>query len=151
MLPLKYEANEEAPGNNVMLMSGKTLLQEVEKGEQMLSIVGRPKVILTSTNLEDLPKEICNLLNDFADIVVDEFPNELPPIRSISHHIDLISGASFPNKAAYRLMPQKNAEVGRQVQELMDKGMIRESLSLCVVTTILSPMKGGKWGMCTDS
>ena len=40
-----------------MLMSGKALLQEVEKGEKMnFDIVGRPKVILTSTNLEDLPK-----------------------------------------------------------------------------------------------
>ena len=128
LLPLKDEADEEAPGNYAMLMSGKTLLQEIEKGKEMhFSIVGRPKVILTSTNLEYLPEEIRNLLNDFADIIVDEFPNELLPIRSISHHIDLIPGVSLPNKAAYRLMPQENAEVGRQVQELMDKGLIRES------------------------
>ena len=32
LLPLKAEADEEAPGNNIMLMSAKTLLQEVEKG-----------------------------------------------------------------------------------------------------------------------
>ena len=152
MLPLRDETDYEAPGNNVMLMSGKTLLQEVEKGEEMhFAIVGRPKVILTSTNLEDLPEEIRNLLNDFADILVDELPNELPPIRSISHHIDLIPGASLPNKAAYRLTPQENVEVGIQVQELMDKGLIRESLSPCVVPTILSPEKGGEWRMCTDS
>ena len=105
LLPLKAEADEEAPGNNVMLISWKTLLQEVEKGEEMhFAIVGRPKVILTSTNLEDLPEEIRNMLNDFADIIVDEFPNELLPIRSISHHIDLILGASFLNKVAYRLI-----------------------------------------------
>lgn len=107
-------------------MSGKTLLQEVKKGEEMhFAIVGRPKVILTSTNLEDLPEKIWNLLNDFANIVVDEFPNDLLPIRSISHHIDLIPGASLLNKATYRLMLQENAKVGRQVQELMDKGLIR--------------------------
>ena len=33
----------------------------------------------------------------------------------------------------------------------MDKGLIRESLSPCVVPTILSPMKGGELCMCTDS
>ena len=78
--------------------------------------MGRPKVILTCTNLDDFPDEVKILLHDFADIIVDELPNAFPPIRSISHHIDLIPGESLPNKAAYRLTPQENAEVGRQVQ-----------------------------------
>jgi hypothetical protein len=91
------------------------------------------------------------LLEEFTDIVVDELPCSLPPIRSISHHIDLIPGASLPNKAAYRLTPQENEEVKRQVQDLMDKGLIRESLSPCVVPTVLSPKKDGGWRMCTDS
>ena len=75
----------------------------------------------------------------------------MPPIKSIIHHIDLILGASLPNKAAYGLSPQENAEVGRQVQELMDKGLIRESRSPCAIPIILSPKKGGEWRMCTDS
>ena len=100
---------------------------------------------MTSKNLDDLPEEIKTLLNDFTDIIVDEFPNAFPSIRSISHHIDLILGASLPNKATYRLTPQENAEVGRQVQELMDKELIRESISPCVVPTVLKPKKGGEW------
>ena len=81
------------------------------------------------------------MLGEFADIVVDELPCSLPPIRSISHHIYLIPGASLPNKEAYRLMLQENEEVKRQVQDLMDKGLIRESLSPCIVPTVLSPKK----------
>jgi hypothetical protein len=83
------------------------------------------------------------LLEEFVDIVVDELPCSLPPIRSISLHIDLIPGASFPNKVAYRLMPQENEEVKRHVQDLMDKGLIWESLSPCFVLTVLSPRKDG--------
>jgi hypothetical protein len=72
------------------------------------------------------------------------------PISSISHHIDLIPGVILPNKAAYRLMPQENEEVKKQVQELMDKGLVRERLSPCIVPIVLSLKKDGGWRMCTD-
>jgi hypothetical protein len=101
--------------------------------------------------VDDLPDKVQELLEEFADIVVDELPRSLPPIKSLSHHINIIPGASFPNKSMYRLMPQENEEVKRQVQELLDKGLVRESLSPCVVPTILSPKKDRGWRMCTES
>jgi hypothetical protein len=63
------------------------------------------KVILTSSSMDDLPEEVRELLENFTDIVVDELPNSFPLVRSISHHIDLILGASLPNKSTYRLTP----------------------------------------------
>ena len=63
--------------------------------------------------MDDLPDEIQELLGEFTNIIVDELPRSLPPIRSVSHHIDLIPRASLPNKAAYRLTPQENEEVKR--------------------------------------
>jgi hypothetical protein len=90
-------------------------------------------------------------LEEFANIVVDELPRSLPHIRSVSHHIDLIPRASLPKKEAYKLTPQENEEVKRQVQDLMDKGLVRESLSPCVVPIVLSPKKDRGWRMCTDS
>jgi hypothetical protein len=41
--------------------------------------------------------------------------------------------------------------VKRQVQDLLDKGLVRESLSPCAVPTVLSPKKDGGWRMCTNS
>jgi hypothetical protein len=67
--------------------------------------LGSPTFFLTSTRTDDLPEEIQELLEAFADIVVDELPCSLPPIRSISHHIDLIPGDNLLNKASYRLTP----------------------------------------------
>ena len=113
-------------------------------------MVMKPRDILTSTSMDDLPREVQELLENFTDIVVDELPNSLPPIISISHHIDLIPGASLPNKAAYRLTPQENEEVKNQVQELLDKGLVRESFIPCAIPIVLSPKKDGRWRMCTD-
>jgi hypothetical protein len=152
LLPMEDKKVKEEASPSILLMSGKELLNEVKKEQEMQFVVVRnPRVILTSTYVDDLPVEIQELLDNFADIVVDELPRSLPPIRSISHHIDLILGASFPNKEAYRLTPQENEEVKNQVQDLLDKGLVRESLSPCAVPTVLSPKKDGGWRMCTDS
>jgi hypothetical protein len=138
--------------NTILLMSGKELLTEMEKNEDpQFFVVRKPRIVLTSTRVDDLPEEIQELLGKFADIIVDELPRSLPPMRSVSHHIDLIPRASFPNKSAYRLTPKENEEVKRKVQDLLDKGLLRESLSPCVVPTVLSPKKDGGWRMCIDS
>jgi hypothetical protein len=113
--------------------------------------VRKPRVILKNTFLEDLPEEIQELLENFSDIVVDELPHSLPPIRSISHHIDLIPGAILPNKVAYRLTPRENEEVKNQFQELFNKVLVTEIISPCAVPTMLSPKKDGGWRMCIDS
>jgi hypothetical protein len=152
LLPIEDKEKNPEESPSILLMSGKELLKEVKKEKEMqFDVVRKTRVILTNTSVEDFPIEIQELLENFANIVVDELPHSLPPIRIISHHIDLIPGASLPNKAAYRLTPRENEEVKNQVQELLDKGLVRESLSPCAIPTVLSPKKYGGWRMCTDS
>jgi hypothetical protein len=91
------------------------------------------------------------LLNEFKRIVVDDLRVGLPPLRSISHQIDLILGSSIPNKAPCQMTLAESEEVIRQVQELLDRALIQDSLSPYVVLTILTPKKGGEWRLCTDS
>ena len=100
--------------STILLMSGKELLTEMEKNEDpQFFVVRKPRIVLTSIRVDDLPEEIQQLLGEFADIIVDALPRLLPLVWSASHHIDLIPGASLPNKAAYRLTPQENEEVKR--------------------------------------
>jgi hypothetical protein len=151
LLPMEEKRVKEEDSTSILLMSEKELLKEVKEEQEMRFVVVRKlRVILTSTSVDDLPEEVQELLDNFVDIVVDELPNSFPPIRSISHHIDLIPGESLPNKAAYILTPLEKEEVKKQVQELLDKGLVRESLSPCIVATVLSPKKDGGWRMCTD-
>jgi hypothetical protein len=114
LLSIKDKEVKAKMSNTVLLMSGKELLDEVKKKEDTKFIVVRkPKIVLTSMRIDDLPEEIQELLGEFANIVVEKLPCLLPPIRSISHHINIIPGASLPNKIAYRLTPQENEEVKR--------------------------------------
>ncbi|XP_048229543.1 uncharacterized protein LOC125370018 [Ricinus communis] len=94
---------------------------------------------------------LSHLLEEFSDVFPSDLPKGLPPFRGIEHAIDLIPGAPLPNKAAYRCNPEQAKELQRQVEELMEKGYVRESLSPCAVPALLVPKKEGTWRMCIDS
>jgi hypothetical protein len=77
-------------------MSGKELLKEVKKDQEMqFVVIGNPRVILTNNYINCFPVEVQELLDEFVDIVVDELPHTLLPIKSINHHINLILGRKF--------------------------------------------------------
>jgi hypothetical protein len=84
---------------------------------------------------------VTNLLQEFNNVFSVEIPPDLPPIHGIEHQIDLIPGASLPNRATYRANPEETKEIQRQVQDLLDHGYVRESLSPCSVPVILVPKK----------
>jgi hypothetical protein len=59
LLPIKDKEVKTEMRNTILLMSGKDLLDEVKKDEEMQFVVVRkPRVILTSTKIDDLPEEI---------------------------------------------------------------------------------------------
>ncbi|XP_071933758.1 uncharacterized protein [Coffea arabica] len=87
---------------------------------------------------------------EYQDVFPEDIPNGLPPLRGIEHQIDFIPGSSLPNKAPYRTNPEETKEQQRQVEELLSKGWIKESLSPCAVPVLLVPKKDGGWRMCTD-
>jgi hypothetical protein len=56
----------------------------------------------------------------------------------------------LPNRAPYRTNPEGPKEIQHQVQELLDKGYVRESLSPCAIPLLKVPKKDGPWRMCVD-
>eukprot|EP00253_Pinus_taeda_P019835 PITA_19835 len=151
LVPIKEESTAETSGVKALLMAGKEFIKQIEDSNMNFVVIRRPKAVILHTHISDLPEEIQKMLQEFGDIVVDDLPDELPPRRGISHCIDFIPGASLPNKEAYRMSPKDHEEIRKQVQELLDKRLIRESMSPCAVPTVLAPKKGGEWRMCTDS
>jgi hypothetical protein len=84
LLPIKDKKLEPKVSSTILLMSGKELLTEMEKDEDpQFFVVRKPRIVLTSTRVDDLSDEIQQLLGEFADIIVDELPRSLPPMRSV--------------------------------------------------------------------
>ena len=65
---------------------------------------------------------------EFEDVFPFVIPG-LPPPRAVDLKIDLVPGTSPISKAPYRMAPREIAELKGQLQELLDKGYIRPSVS----------------------
>ena len=77
-------------------------------------------------------------------------PKGLPLKREIQHEIHLQQDVPLPNIAMYRMSVMQNEEIKKQVQELIEKGVIRPSTSPCGSPIVLVPKKDGSWRMCID-
>ena len=98
-----------------------------------------------------VPLEVNNFLDDFLDMVPNELPSELPPLRDIQHAIDLVSCSQLPNIPNYRMNPKEREELNRQVERLLERGFVKHSHSPFAVPALLKPKKDGSWRMCVAS
>uniref|UniRef100_A0A6N2L0P2 Uncharacterized protein n=1 Tax=Salix viminalis TaxID=40686 RepID=A0A6N2L0P2_SALVM len=127
------------------------LKMECEDGKSENNTRKLPMILLVykknylNTNNVDfvVPNVAVSLLLEYNDVFPGDILSGLPLIRSIEHQIDLVLGASIPNRQAYRSNPKETKELQRQVNELMMKGYIHESMSPCAVTVLLVPQKDG--------
>jgi len=93
--------------------------------------------------LEEPLEEVREMLKEFLDVFPSELPDVLPLMRDVQHAIDFIPGVTLPNLPHYRMNPSEHTELQRHVCELLQKGFIQESLSLCAVPALLTPKKDG--------
>ncbi|GJY38126.1 RNA-directed DNA polymerase [Tanacetum coccineum] len=93
--------------------------------------------------ISEAPLQVQPLFREYANVIPDDIPLGLPSMRDIQHCIDFIPGSTILNRPAYRMNPKEFAELQRQVTKLLDKGLIRESMSPCAVPALLIDLRSG--------
>lgn len=120
------------------------LVNRTQLFEECHTATGGMILMLTPTSKPtslDVPTAFKDIVTEFLDVFPDELPSGLPPLRDIQHAIDLVPNAVLPNRPHYRMSPQKHEELCHQVEELLSKGYLHESLSPCIVHALLIPKK----------
>ncbi|RDX71968.1 hypothetical protein CR513_48615, partial [Mucuna pruriens] len=118
-------------------MSAFAKKKEVESAllaKEKLLVLLYKDVYFTNEFHSSFPFEIESLLQEFAD-----------------HQINLVPGCPIPNRPAYRTNPEETKQIQKKVNELLQKGFVRESLSPCSVPVILISKKDRTWHMFVDS
>ncbi|WVZ80739.1 hypothetical protein U9M48_028195 [Paspalum notatum var. saurae] len=72
--------------------------------------------------------EKISVVSDFLDVFLEELPG-LPPDRDVEFSIELVPGTAPVSRRPYKMAPDEVKELKVQLQEQLDKGLIRPSSS----------------------
>ena len=96
----------------VVMIATKSEMREMRENPNMTHFVLLYKdAIHTANDMTSLPSVASNVLQEFNDVFPEEVPAGLPPLRRIEHQIDLIPGASLPNRPPYRTNSEETKEI----------------------------------------
>ena len=95
-------------------------------------------------NFENIP-----VIREFPDVFPEELPG-VPPEREVDLSIEVVQGTNHISRASYRMAPTKLKELKTQLQELLDKGFIRPSVSPWGAPVLFVKKKHVTLRMCID-
>ncbi|KAA0042309.1 reverse transcriptase [Cucumis melo var. makuwa] len=98
---------------------------------------------------EKLKPEDVPVVKEFLDVFPDDLSG-LPPDREIEFTIELLPGTAPISQAPYRMAPSELKELKMQLQELVDKGYIRPSVSPWGALVLFVKKKDGTLRLCFD-
>ena len=73
------------------------------------------------------PQDV-KVVRDFLNVFSEDL-TELPPDREVEFTIEVVPRTAPISKAPYRMAPAELTELKKQLQELLDKGFIKPSVS----------------------
>ncbi|KAJ0016992.1 hypothetical protein Pint_12065 [Pistacia integerrima] len=104
---------------------------------------------VVDTRINELRLEDILVVREFPDVFPKDLPG-LPPDREVEFTIDLVPGLALISMAPYGMAPHELQELKVQLQELVDKGFIRPSVSSWGAPVLFVKKKDGTFRLCID-
>jgi hypothetical protein len=151
-----FDLKEESPTDFVAALSDLLYLATAKTKSiatwplKLLAMqqVSKSEVATQDPRNSALP-EFRKVLAKFSSLFLEDLPTGLPKRRDIHHAIDTRDSKPI-NTQAYQLNPQQLQEQQKQIEMLLQLGLIRESSSPWGSPVLFVPKPGGKWRMCVD-
>ncbi|KAL0556808.1 hypothetical protein IC582_005325 [Cucumis melo] len=106
-------------------------------------------VSVVDTREDDVSLSSEPVVRDYPDVFSEELSG-LPPHRKVEFAIELEPGTVPISRAPYRMAPTELKELMVQLQELLDKGFIRPSVSPWGAPVLFVKKKDGSMRLCID-
>jgi hypothetical protein len=148
----KDPLNSSDPGPKITHIN-KLQLKKLAKKCPLFAISIRPSKGEPENSEEDFSKvdsRVRPLLQKFRDIFPKKLPKGLPPKRAVDHAIKTIPDAKPAFKSIYHMSPREIDALKKEIDELLEQGFIRPSVSPYGAPVLFVVKKGGDLRMCID-
>ncbi|KAK8934655.1 hypothetical protein KSP39_PZI014259 [Platanthera zijinensis] len=129
-------------GMSGMLLSALQVVKAVRKGAELFFTL--IEAVAPKASVSEVP-----VVSEYADVFPKDLPG-LPPQREIDFAIELVPGAKPVARSPYRVAPKEMAELKVQLQELLEQGYIRPSMSPWSAPVLFVKKKDGGLRLCID-
>jgi deoxyuridine 5'-triphosphate nucleotidohydrolase len=149
-LPNKEERDEQKLVPMELFALDGTSFTLDDEDDTLLFMVTAVESQPEKTPVDSYSGPFAQLIRKYGDVFPDQLPAGLPPKRAVDFAIDLVPGSSPPAKAPYRLAQNELLELKKQLDELLEQGFIRPSVSPYGAPVLFVKKKDGTSRMCID-
>lgn len=149
---VEYIVRAHSKKTNLSLINAGQMKRLVNSSKNCVLLMIKPKNDVDNEAFKgcdsNLKSKLVDIVNQYDEMFQE--PKGLPPKRGIQHKIQLQQDCPLPNIGMYTMSMMESAKINMQIQDLLNKGIIRPSFLPCGSSIFLVPKMDGTWHLCVD-
>jgi putative transposase len=133
--------------SSVSIISDTEFLQAIRSPQ---AEIGAVDIIFDDKSSTPTDPAVDSILEEFSDVVTEEPPTTVPPLKDVTHKIHIIPGSNIPARPPYRLAVHEHDALKKEIESLLNKGFIVPSTSPYSAPVLFVKKKDGSLRMCVD-